>query len=285
MSILGNNLKHMRKKLNYSQIEMAKLIGVSQTSIAHYEKGTRQPSLESLIDFSQLFDQSIDSLVGNSSLKQDYTNKLELEYVTLRDQMVTSLLNKEEQVFKKLIKDSVLPYYDLLNMVDKVFKDVMYIIGDKWEQGEISEADEHYASNLVRKSLHEISPLFEETLKSKKAISMTVGSEKHTLGIEMVNACLEAEGIESLYLGSNLPIRSVDKAIKDNKVDYLFLSITMKESMNSLIHLVTYIKEKYKEDVIIGIGGQGVVEEVKELKNDNIYILKNMEELLSLLHV
>jgi len=77
-------------------------------------------------------------------------------------------------------------------------------------------------------------------------------------------------GIDALYLGSDLPIRSIDKIIEEDKVDYIFISITMSDKMNTLIHLVNYIVERYQDDVIIGIGGQGVTEDKDLLKKDNV---------------
>jgi methanogenic corrinoid protein MtbC1 len=281
---LGSNIKYLRKENNYSQIELANAVGVSQTSIAHYERGTRLPSIETLMDFSQIFDEPIDTLVGNSYKSTSKQKKKKLNKDDLISKMVETLLIKDEEEFTTLINQSLTPYYDIYKMVDSIFKEVMYEIGDLWEKGSISEADEHYASNLVSKVFHSISSTNENLLKTKKAISFTVGSEKHTLGIEMVNACLQAEGVDTLYLGSDLPIRSIEKVIKENNVNYIFISITMSESMNSLIHMVDYIVEKFNGEIEIVIGGQGLRKDKKLLQHKNVRYIKNIHDLLEFLH-
>lgn len=44
--ILGSNIKNLRKQAGFSQKELAAMIGQTPTSIMHYEKGDREPSLE-----------------------------------------------------------------------------------------------------------------------------------------------------------------------------------------------------------------------------------------------
>lgn len=286
MNNLGKNIKHLRKLEKYSQIELAQSIGVSQTSIAHYEAGTRQPTIETLVVLSQLFNQPIDLLVGNSIAKKTRKSKKtkKMDPTELVDTLVDALLSKNENEFVGVLNSSVYPFYKMNQMADSVLKDVMHKIGTLWEQGIITEADEHYATNIVRKVVNYLSMNNETKLKSKKAVTFTVGSEKHTLGLEMVNACLESQGIDSMYLGSNLPIRSLEKVINEYHPSYLFISITMSDSMNSLVHLVNYINEKYKSDIIIGVGGQGLLEDKGLTKHKNLHILDNMDEMIELVN-
>lgn len=58
MNTLGKNIKQSRMSKGLSQIELSNLLGVSQTSVAHYEKGTRQPTIETLVKLSLLFEVS-----------------------------------------------------------------------------------------------------------------------------------------------------------------------------------------------------------------------------------
>lgn len=104
------------------------------------------------------------------------------------------------------------------------------------------------------------------------------------MGLELVNTCLESQGIDSIYLGSNLPIRSLEQVIKEYSPAYLFISITMKDSMNSLVHLVNYINEKYKSDIIIGVGGQGLMEDKDLTKHNNLHVLGSIDELIELIN-
>ena len=45
---IGENIKNIRKKANLSQKALAEKLGVSQQMIAQYEKGKRQPKIETI---------------------------------------------------------------------------------------------------------------------------------------------------------------------------------------------------------------------------------------------
>ena len=65
MNLLGQRLKTLRKEKKLTQSELGKLINVTKVSICCYEKGIRLPSLETLIDLSEIFKVSIDYLLGS----------------------------------------------------------------------------------------------------------------------------------------------------------------------------------------------------------------------------
>ncbi len=279
MSNLGKNIKSLRKEFQYNQKDLAGLLGVSQTSVAHYEAGTRQPSIETLMTLSQLFNVSIDKLVGLPTITVRNNLGEQISKKTLIELLIKHLLEKDEKSFLELFETNVFPNYDVTQLLDSVLKTVMYRIGDLWENGQISEADEHYATNIVRKVLHIVDFNIKKTIKGKKAISLIAGSEKHSLGIEMVNSILELEGVEPIYLGGNLPIRSIEQAIKEKRPNYIFISITLEEHMNSLNQLIDLVNSKFKERIKICVGGQGVKKHNESWTSNNVYLLKSIKDI------
>lgn len=59
------NLKKIRLDRNMTQKDVADQLGCSSNIYSRYETGERQPSIEVLIHLSQIFEKSIDYLVGN----------------------------------------------------------------------------------------------------------------------------------------------------------------------------------------------------------------------------
>lgn len=51
---LGNVLKFHRKKRNFSEKELAKILHISATTLSHYENNHRRPNLEFIRDFSEI---------------------------------------------------------------------------------------------------------------------------------------------------------------------------------------------------------------------------------------
>ena len=244
MSKLGKNISYLRKQNKYSQISLGNKVGVSQTSIAHYENGSRQPTIETLIALSETFNESIDSLIGHSldNNKEDFYSLSDNEVIDL---LVECLISKDERLFFQIFENNFLQKYDISVIIESILKKILFNIGYLWETGIITEADEHYSTNIVRKLVNYLSIKNTSVIKNKTAISFSISSEKHTLGMEMINTYLETLGVKALYLGNNLPIRSLENTIKEIRPNYIFISITLNDHINNLVHLVEYLHEKY----------------------------------------
>lgn len=63
---LANNIYTHRTSHNWSQTELADLLGVSRQSVSKWENGAATPDLDKLVKMRELFDVSLDSLVFGS---------------------------------------------------------------------------------------------------------------------------------------------------------------------------------------------------------------------------
>ena len=62
----------MRERRRISRAIMSELCGLSKSMISKYERGEREPKLETLIVLSDFFDCSIDYLVGKTNYPGKY---------------------------------------------------------------------------------------------------------------------------------------------------------------------------------------------------------------------
>lgn len=69
--MLGSNLKRLRNRYNYTQQQVADKIGVTRPAYTAYEKGTRNPDSSMLSKLADVFDVSIDELLGRESKHHD----------------------------------------------------------------------------------------------------------------------------------------------------------------------------------------------------------------------
>lgn len=67
---LGEKIAKQRKELNYTQEQLADILGVSRQSISKWESDIAYPETEKLIELGRLFDCSMDYL-----LKEEVTEK------------------------------------------------------------------------------------------------------------------------------------------------------------------------------------------------------------------
>lgn len=65
--MFDERLKSLRKKCGYTQVSLAKTLGVSKGTVAMWETGKRTPDFETLIRLSDLFDVRTDYILGKSN--------------------------------------------------------------------------------------------------------------------------------------------------------------------------------------------------------------------------
>lgn len=67
--MLNNKLRMLREKLGLTQKEFANKFNMSDARYNQYETGKRQPDYDTLKNFADFFDVSIDYLLGRTSLE------------------------------------------------------------------------------------------------------------------------------------------------------------------------------------------------------------------------
>lgn len=99
MSILGDRIKKEREELGLTREDLAKKIGVSYSAIAMYEQGNREPNNELTLKMCELFDCSMDYLMGKSEIKLQ-NDEISLENIKKFYEEKSSVLLKEKYVNK-----------------------------------------------------------------------------------------------------------------------------------------------------------------------------------------
>lgn len=113
---LKENLKFLRKKAGMTQAELAKKLHVKQYNISDYEIGRIEPSIATLTKIADVFQVSIDFLVGrrvkDTSLQDesleafDESNKCD-KYILRLNENMKSLTPDQKKAITDLVHFSV----------------------------------------------------------------------------------------------------------------------------------------------------------------------------------
>ena len=60
----STNLKNLRIQFGYTQAQLAQMLDIKQQSYSRYEKGTGEPNIATLCKLADIFDVSVDTLIG-----------------------------------------------------------------------------------------------------------------------------------------------------------------------------------------------------------------------------
>ncbi len=94
MAIIGKRLKEARSEARYTQLEAAKVLGISNGTLSGYERNYRDPDTEILNRMANLYDVSVEWLMGRTEEKKtDWNSKL------------PELTEKEERDIAKDLED------------------------------------------------------------------------------------------------------------------------------------------------------------------------------------
>lgn len=100
---LKDNLKALRVKANLTQSDLARRLHLRQYNVSDYEIGRIEPSIQTLIKYADIFNVSIDYLVGR---KEKENSKIDFN----DDIYVQSILNNIKDLplkKKKQISDTI----------------------------------------------------------------------------------------------------------------------------------------------------------------------------------
>ncbi len=70
--LLGDRIKRLREDTGLNQLELAKILNISNTTLSQYESGQRTPSDDIKIVIADYFNVSLDYLLGRINVKNPY---------------------------------------------------------------------------------------------------------------------------------------------------------------------------------------------------------------------
>ena len=82
---IGDRIKKLRRKNNWTQKDLANILDVSPSTIGMYEQNRREPDNDLLLKISQVLNVSLDRLLGNTKYSEPPAPRSEL--YDLIDQM------------------------------------------------------------------------------------------------------------------------------------------------------------------------------------------------------
>lgn len=100
-----NMIKFLREEFKMTQQELADKLGGAKSSVAMYENEERKPSLEILIKLSEIFDCSIDYILGkNNNRNNEINDPLGLAKIGFNMDNYTPPTDKQKEQIRDLIE-------------------------------------------------------------------------------------------------------------------------------------------------------------------------------------
>lgn len=160
------------------------------------------------------------------------------------DQLVVAMIDMEEEQFEKLLSHLIMKFG-----FEKTITEIVYPflekIGVLWQTGNITPAQEHFISNLIRQKLIvAIDSLPFPKRDATKTVLFLPENELHEIGLLFYHYVARSLGLKTYYLGQHLPYDDLKQVCDMHQPKFIITSLTASQKpQKSLEYLTTLIKD------------------------------------------
>ncbi len=154
-----------------------------------------------------------------------------------------------------LVMRTALSFYPLDSVLLEVISPTMVEIGERWHNGEINIATEHFATHHCRLHLMNAIESTREVTRKGSIVVACAPYEMHELGALTLVAILRWRGWHVTYLGANLSLDRLHETLALLKPQMLLFSATRVESAEALAGLTQVLEALPHPRPVVGLGG------------------------------
>jgi methanogenic corrinoid protein MtbC1 len=162
------------------------------------------------------------------------------------------------------------------DFVRRVVVPVLDEVGTRWECGDLSVADEHLTSGLLRNLL--IGLIRSRRCSTGPTVLLaTPSGERHELGILLVALLVAEGGLGLCYLGPDLPADQVIDAAERAGVDVVALSLVYEDNRSTAVAEVSKIERQLPLDTELWLGGRDARAAARSLEGSRAFVIDELD--------
>jgi methanogenic corrinoid protein MtbC1 len=164
-------------------------------------------------------------------------------------------------------------------LVNEVVFPLMKLVGERWQHGSLSIAQEHMTSSILRNLLGGLVRLNTSSNPSQRILFATPSGELHEFGILASAMLAVANGFEVLYLGSSLPALEIVSAAERTSPRAVVVGIKLSEPPPATIDELRVLVAKLPKTTELWLGGSNVKKTLASIGNPRSFALEDFSEL------
>lgn len=177
-----------------------------------------------------------------------------------------ALLSGDEVAAEITIREAIDASLTTAQIDDEIIAPALWLVGDLWQRGEISVADEHLATEISLRVL----ALQREAVRTARApgghkvMLATPAAELHTVALRMSSNLLREAGYETVMLGPDVPPGSLACCARRHESDVICLSSTMAGGGDQVLIAIHEVHQQRPAAGFI-VGGRGITSRLRSL--------------------
>jgi DNA-binding transcriptional MerR regulator len=184
------------------------------------------------------------------------------------DQLILAMIELDEENFERILASLILRYGFERTITDMVYP-FLEKIGVLWHTGNITPAQEHFITNLIRqKIIVAIDALPLAPKGSSSVVMFLPEQELHELGLLFYYYITKKKGFRVYYLGQMVPYRDIVSICKTYRPSILITSITTSPAAQSVQRFMDQLCSDQPDCTILASG--------QVLKNSALKLRSNL---------
>jgi methanogenic corrinoid protein MtbC1 len=171
-------------------------------------------------------------------------------------QYLEALLDGRRADAEQVVLNAVDEGLDVHDVYEHVLQPAQIELGRMWHAGEVTVADEHFASATTQAIMSILRTRFPKREKNGKlVVAAAVGGELHEIGVRMVADSFEMDGWDVIYLGANTPSVDIVSVVGEREADLLAVSASTLLHVGPVGELIEQVRDDEscaKTKVLVG---------------------------------
>ena len=158
-----------------------------------------------------------------------------------------ALLSADEAAAEIAIREAMDAGLDTARIDDEIIAPALWRIGDLWERGEISVADEHIATEISIRvlALQREAQRVAQTRGEHRVLLAAPAGEQHIVALRMVDDLLRNAGYEVAMLGSDVPEDALMVLMHRRPPDVVCLTSTMVDPAGEVLATIDALQRRW----------------------------------------
>ena len=175
-----------------------------------------------------------------------------------------ALIAGDEVAAETTIREAMDARLTTAEIDEKIITPALWLIGELWERGEISVADEHVATEIAMRvlALQREAVRVAEARRGHRVMLATPSGERHVVALRMVGNLLSGAGYWTVMLGADVPAEALVASVMRHQPDVICMSATMPALSGQVFDTIAQVHAAYPTAQFV-IGGRGLSSQLR----------------------
>ena len=175
-----------------------------------------------------------------------------------------ALLAADEAAAEIAIREAMDAGLHTAQIDDEIITPALWHVGDLWERGEISVADEHIATEISIRvlALQREAQRVARTRGDYRIVLAAPSGEQHVIALRMVDNLLRNAGYDVAMLGSDVPTEALAMLMNRRPPNVVCMTSTMSAPAGDVLATISALQRRWPSVGFV-IGGAGLASRVQ----------------------